>query len=127
VQSDTPQRRILVVDDEPTLRRICRSSLAALGFDAGEAGSGEQALSLLAGARHDLVLLDIEMPGIGGIETCRRIQHLSPRPAVVILSVRDSERDKAIAFEAGADDYITKPFSMRDLIERIHSVLATQK
>ena len=124
MQPNTPEARILVVDDEQSLRRIFRSSLAALGFEAGEASTGEEALAMLPAGHYDLVLLDIEMPGMGGIETCREIQKLSPRPAVVILTVRDSDEDKSKALEAGAADYITKPCTLRDLVARIRAVLS---
>jgi CheY-like chemotaxis protein len=123
VESNTAQRRILIVDDEPTLRRILRVSLASLGFETEEASTGEQALELLGANHYDLVLLDVEMPGMGGIETCKEIQGLCPRPAVVMVTVRDAEDDKAKAFEAGAVDYLTKPYRLRDLVERIRAVL----
>jgi two-component system KDP operon response regulator KdpE len=125
MESNTPQGKILIVDDEPSLRRILRVSLAALGFEAEEASTGEQALARLGADHYDLVLLDVEMPGMGGIETCREIQRLSPRPAVVMLTVRDGEEDKTKAFEAGADDYITKPCRVRDLVARIRVVLTS--
>jgi two-component system KDP operon response regulator KdpE len=93
-----------------------------MGFVTQEAGSGEQALEILRSGEYDVVLLDVEMPGIGGIETCREIQNIRPRPAVVMLTVRDGEEDKARAFEAGADDYVTKPCRVRDLAARIRAV-----
>jgi DNA-binding response OmpR family regulator len=119
----TGQHNILIVDDEPSLRRILGVSLTALGFDTAEASSGEQALALLETRHYDVVLLDVEMPGMGGIETCREIQAISPRPAVVMLTVRDGNHDKAKAFEAGADEYITKPYRLRDLVTRLRSLL----
>jgi two-component system KDP operon response regulator KdpE len=120
---NTPQSKVLIVDDEPSLRRVLRVSLAAIGFEAEEASTGEEALALLGVDHYDVVLLDIEMPGQGGIETCREINRRSPRPVVLMLTVRDGEEDKAKAFEAGADDYITKPFRFPDLVARVRTAL----
>jgi two-component system, OmpR family, KDP operon response regulator KdpE len=126
VQLNTPQSKVLIVDDDSSLRRVLRMSLAGLGFEAEEAGTGEQALAQLCTGHYDLVLLDINMPGKGGIETCREIQKLSPRPLVLMLTVRDGAEDKAKAFEAGADDYITKPFRLSDLVARVRAALGNQ-
>jgi len=123
VQSSIPRGKVLIVDDEASLRRALRVTLASLGFEVGEASTGEQALALLGADHYDVVLLDIEMPGIGGIETCKEIKRLSPRPVVLMLTVRDSEEDKANAFEAGADDYFTKPFRLPDLVARVRTAL----
>jgi two-component system KDP operon response regulator KdpE len=120
---NTPQGKVLIVDDESSLRRVLRVSLAAIGFEAEEASTGEEALALLSADHYDVVLLDIEMPGQGGIETCREINRRSPRPAVLMLTVRDGKEDKAKAFEAGADDYITKPFRFPDLVARVRTAL----
>src|ERR1700735_5316969 len=94
-----------------------------LGFAVGEAGSGEDALSMIRMADYEAVLLDINMPGIGGIETCRRIRKVFTRLPIIILTVRDDEDDKVEALEAGADDYITKPFEIRELTARIRSAV----
>ena len=115
--------RILVVDDEPAIRRALRPPLMELGFQVVEASRGEEALQALRNAPHDIVLLDINMPGIGGIETLRRIRAFAPRLPVLMLTVRDDEEDKVEALELGADDYVTKPFSMRELIARIRSAV----
>src|SRR5580692_1470502 len=115
--------RILVVDDEPAIRRALRPPLAELGFQVAEASRGEEALQVLRSSTYDVVLLDINMPGIGGIETLRRIRSLSPRLPVLMLTVRDQEEDKVEALELGADDYITKPFSTRELIARIRAAV----
>jgi two-component system KDP operon response regulator KdpE len=115
--------RILVVDDEPAIRRALRPPLMELGFQVVEASRGEEALQALRNAPHDVVLLDINMPGIGGIETLRRIRAFAPRLPVLMLTVRDDEEDKVEALELGADDYVTKPFSMRELIARIRSAV----
>jgi len=95
----------------------------ALGFDTSDAGTGEEALTLLEADHYDVVVLDVEMPGMGGIEACRRMQAIEPRPAVVMLTVRDGEDDKAKAFEAGASAYLTKPCRFRDLVARIRALL----
>jgi two-component system KDP operon response regulator KdpE len=117
------QHRILIVDDEPPLRRALRTSLAAAGFLVHEAGSGEDAVVEFPGHSCDLVLLDINMPGIGGIETCRRLRALAPDAAIVMLTVKDSEEDKVRALDAGADDFVTKPYRLRELAARIRAVL----
>ena len=115
--------RILVVDDEPAIRRALRPPLMELGFQVAEASRGEEALQALRNAPHDVVLLDINMPGIGGIETLKRIRTFAPRLPVLMLTVRDNEEDKVEALELGADDYVTKPFSTRELIARIRSAV----
>jgi two-component system KDP operon response regulator KdpE len=117
------QSSVLVVDDEPALRKALRTSLVASGFAVEEARDGEEAL--LTARRHpfDLVLLDINMPGINGIDACRRMRGISPRAGIVMVTVRDSEDDKVRALEAGADDYVTKPFKLRELTARLRAVL----
>ncbi len=115
--------RILVVDDEPAIRRALRPPLMELGFQVAEASRGEEALQALRSATYDAVLLDINMPGIGGIETLRRIRAFAPRLPVLMLTVRDDEEDKVEALDVGADDYVTKPFSTRELIARIRSAV----
>ena len=115
--------RVLVVDDEPAIRRALRAPLVELGFQLTEASRGEEALQTLRAATYDVVLLDVNMPGIGGIETLRRIRAFAPRLPVLMLTVRDQEEDKVEALDSGADDYVTKPFSMRELIARIRSAV----
>jgi len=115
--------RILVVDDESAIRRALRPPLLELGFQVSEASRGEEALQLLRGGGYDAVLLDMNMPGIGGIETLRRIRAFAPRLPILMLTVRDQEEDKVAALDLGADDYITKPFSMRELIARIRTAV----
>lgn len=97
------------------------ATLTELGFDIEGTSSGEDALALLGAGRHDAVLLDLNMPGIGGIESCRRIRRLAPRVAILMLTVRDSADDKVEALEAGADDYVTKPFHLRELVARVRA------
>ncbi len=116
-----PVIRILIVDDEAAIRRALRPPLTELGFQINEASRGEEALQLLQAGNIDVVLLDINMPGIGGIETLRRIRASAPRLPVLMLTVREGEEQKVEALELGADDYITKPFSVRELIARIRT------
>ncbi|MBS1814471.1 MAG: response regulator transcription factor [Acidobacteria bacterium] len=115
--------RILLVDDEPAIRRALRTPLNALGFETAEASRGEDALHLTRNEKFDAVLLDVQMPGIGGIKTLVRLREMFPRLPILILTVRDAEEDKVEALELGADDYITKPFSMRECIARIRSAV----
>lgn len=115
--------RILVVDDEPAIRRALRPPLMELGFQVSEASRGEEALQVLRTNPYDVVLLDVNMPGLGGIETLRRIRSFAPRLPVLMLTVRDQEEDKVEALDLGADDYVTKPFSTRELIARIRSAV----
>jgi two-component system KDP operon response regulator KdpE len=114
---------LLIVDDEPAIRRALKPPLLELGFQVGEASRGEEALLSLRAATYDVVLLDVNMPGIGGMETLRRIRAIAPRLPILMLTVRDSEEDKVEALEMGADDYVTKPFSTRELIARIRTAV----
>jgi two-component system, OmpR family, KDP operon response regulator KdpE len=113
---------ILVVDDEPQIRRVMRSTLSTHGYVITEAKSGEEALESLGANRPDLVLLDMNMPGIGGIEACRAIRSASDIP-IIMLTVRNAERDKVAALDAGADDYVVKPFGFEELLARIRAAL----
>jgi len=112
-----------VADDEPAMRRALRATLHATGFSVEEARNGEEAVEAVAQGGVDLVLLDINMPGIGGVEACRRIRALAPGAGIVMLTIRDSEEDKIQALDAGADDYVTKPFPVRELVARLQAVL----
>ena len=118
-----PSASVLVVDDEASLRKALRASLSVSGFLVTEACSGDEALEALHQRVFELVLLDINMPGLSGIDTCRRIRGFSPHTGIVMVTVRDFEEDKVRALEAGADDYVTKPFRLRELIARLHAVL----
>lgn len=118
-----PAIRILIVDDESAIRRALRPPLLELGFQVAEASRGEEALQALRTAVYDVVLLDVNMPGLGGIETLRRIRAFAPKLPVLMLTVRDQEEDKVQALDLGADDYITKPFSTRELIARIRTAV----
>jgi two-component system KDP operon response regulator KdpE len=117
------QGKVLIVDDEPSIRRALRTTFGTLGFDIAEAVTGEQALPLLRAANFDAVLLDVNMPGMGGIQACREIRRQFPRLAVLMLTVRDHENDKVEALDAGADDYVTKPFPIRELVARVRAAV----
>ncbi|MCC6861699.1 MAG: response regulator transcription factor [Bryobacterales bacterium] len=113
---------ILVVDDEPQIRRVMRTTLTGKGYEVHDARSGEEALERLRERHLDLILLDINMPGMGGLAACREIRTVSDA-AIIMLTVRDAEEDKIAALDAGADDYVTKPFSMPELLARIRAAL----
>jgi len=113
---------VLVIDDEPQLRRTMKATLTDLGYSVMEAKSGEAALEMLRHEAADLVLLDLNMPGIGGLETCRAIRETSDVP-IIVVSVRNTEADKVQALDAGADDYVTKPFGIQELLARIRAAM----
>jgi two-component system KDP operon response regulator KdpE len=117
------QGTILVVDDDISTRRALRMTLSGMGFTVVEAARGEEALSLVRVSRFDAVLLDVDMPGMGGLEACRTIRHAEARLPILMLTVLDSEDDKVLALDAGADDYITKPFQLRELTARLRSAV----
>ena len=114
--------RILVVDDEPQIRRIMRTTLIGVGYEVDDARTGEEALEKVREFRPDLVLLDVNMPGMGGLAACRAIRS-DTSIGVIMLTVRNSEADKVAALDAGADDYITKSFSTPELLARIRAAL----
>ena len=114
--------RILVVDDEPQIRRTLRTALTAAGYEVDDARTGEQALEKVREYRPDLVLLDINMPGMGGLAACRTIR-ADTGVGIIMLTVRNSEQDKIEALDAGADDFVTKPFSTPELLARIRAAL----
>jgi two-component system, OmpR family, KDP operon response regulator KdpE len=113
---------ILVVDDEPQIRRVMRTTLAVHGYSVVEARSGEEALARTRDVRPDLILLDVNLPGMSGLETCREIRNTSDAP-IIMLTVRNTERDKVQALDAGADDYVVKPFGVDELMARIRAAL----
>src|SRR5499427_9162832 len=114
--------KILVVDDDPQIRRVMKATLVGHSYGVIEARTGEDALETLPQEMPNLVLLDMNMPGMGGLETCRAIRSGTDIP-VIILSVRNTEKDKVAALDAGADDYVTKPFSIEELLARIRAAL----
>jgi two-component system, OmpR family, KDP operon response regulator KdpE len=114
--------KILIVDDAQQVRRVLRTALSAEGYTIFEAGTGEEALESIRQSTPDAILLDVNMPGMGGLETCREIRRTLDVP-ILMLTVRNAERDKVMALDAGADDYVVKPFSMAELLARIRAAL----
>ena len=114
--------RVLVIDDEPQITRVLRAALSAQGFDVRTANDPEEALRLFGEWPPDLVVTDLVMPGMSGVDVCRAIRKTSTTP-VLVLSVRDQERIKIEALDAGADDYVTKPFSIQELLARVRAHL----
>lgn len=115
--------KILIVDDDASVRRALHTTLQTLGFSTSEASGGEEAILLARTAPCDVVLLDINMPGLDGLETCRQLRRLFPCIAILMLTVRDGEDDKVQALDAGADDYVTKPFHIRELTARVRAAV----
>jgi len=122
----TERHHILAVDDEPQITRVLRTALTAHGYDVRVAHDGESALEVMKDWRADLVVTDLVMPNVDGVELCRRIRHTSEIP-IIVLSVRNQENQKIEALDAGADDYVTKPFSVDELMARIRANLRRLK
>jgi two-component system, OmpR family, KDP operon response regulator KdpE len=114
--------KILIVDDEPQIRRVLRTTLTSQGYTVTEARTGEEAFEQVRNERPDLILLDVNMPGISGLEACREIRASSDIP-IIMLTVRGTEHDKVQALDAGADDYVVKPFGSEELMARIRAGL----
>jgi two-component system KDP operon response regulator KdpE len=114
--------RVLVIDDEPQIQRAVRTALAGHGYQVIGAETGEEGVTLFGDRRPDIVLLDLMLPGIDGLEVCRRIRAVSSTP-IIVLSARGDERDKVTALDLGADDYLTKPFGVEELLARIRVAL----
>jgi len=115
--------KLLIVDDETAIRWALRKTLQRMNFDIAEAETGEQAIAMVRTLRFDAVLLDIGMPGMNGIEACKKIRKLMPLLGIVMLTVRNTEEDKIQALDAGADDYITKPFHVGELVARLRATV----
>ena len=113
---------ILVVDDEPQITRVLRTSLSAQGYDIRVANSGEMALEIMKDWSPNLIITDLSMPSMDGVQLCRAVRAVSRIP-ILVLSVRDKERQKVEALDAGADDYVTKPFGMNELLARVRANL----
>ena len=122
----TERHHILAVDDEPQITRVLRTALTAHGYDVRVAHDGESALEMMKDWRADLVVTDLAMPNIDGVELCRRIRQKSEIP-IIVLSVRDQDKTKIKALDAGADDYVTKPFSVDELMARVRANLRRLK
>jgi len=118
-----PAGRLLIVDDDYSIRRALHMTLYAQGFDITEASDGDEAIALARAVRYDAVLLDVNMPGRDGVRVCRELRMLFPRLAILIVSVRNSQDDQVEALDAGADDYVVKPFQMRELTARIRAAV----
>lgn len=114
--------KILVIDDEPQIRRIMRATLTGAGYEVDDARTGEEGLVKVREFHPDLVLLDMNMPGMGGLAACREIR-ASAQAAIIMLTVRNTEADKVASLDAGADDYVVKPFSSPELMARIRAAL----
>jgi two-component system KDP operon response regulator KdpE len=113
---------ILVVDDEPQIRRVLRATLSSNGYEVIEAQSGQQAIEMVVTERPELILLDVNMPGMNGLEACNKIRMSFDGP-IIMVTVRNTERDKIAALDAGADDYVVKPFAIGELLARIRAAL----
>ncbi len=114
--------RVLVADDEAPIRRFLRAALDAHGYDVSEAATGAEALSAVIAHRPDLLILDLGLPDMDGVEVTRRLREWSAMP-IIILSVREHERDKIAALDNGADDYLTKPFGLGELLARMRAAM----
>src|SRR6185369_14875951 len=117
-----PKRRILIVDDEPQITRVLRTGLGTRGYDVRVAADGETALDTFNDWHPDLVITDLAMPNMNGLELCRRLRLISQVP-IIVLSVRGEEKTKVEALDAGADDYVTKPFGIEELLARLRASL----
>lgn len=115
-------KKVLVVDDEPKIIQLTQDYLENAGFSVISAGDGERSLAVIQAEKPDLVVLDLGLPGMDGLDVCRSIRKTSNLP-IIMLTARDEETDKLVGLELGADDYITKPFSPKELVARVRSVL----
>ncbi len=120
--ADKPRRRVLIVEDEQDLARIVKRHVETLGCQVQLAATGEDALGAALAGEFDLVLLDVMLPGIDGLEVCRRLRAMNRYMPVLMLTARSSDVDKVMGLESGADDYLTKPFSVQELLARIRAI-----
>src|SRR4051812_11300017 len=118
-----PEARLLVVDDEPNIRELLSASLRYAGFEVATAADGQQALALAASFRPDLLVLDVMMPGLDGFGVVRRLRQSGRHTPVLFLTARDAAEDKVSGLTLGGDDYVTKPFSLDEVLARIRAVL----
>ncbi len=118
---DRSEGSVLLVEDDPSIRRSLKAVLSELSFDVCEASTGEEALTQLRARKIDAVLMDLNMPGMGGMQACRQVRREFPDRSILVVTVRDSQEDLVQALDAGADDYISKPFQIRELVARIRA------
>ncbi|TEB08650.1 Alkaline phosphatase synthesis transcriptional regulatory protein PhoP [Pelotomaculum schinkii] len=118
-----PKIKILVVEDEESIRRFITLNLSAVGYEVGEAETGEKALTMLRSFRPDVTVLDLMLPGISGFEVCQQIREMMPETLVIMLTAKGQDTDKILGLELGADDYLVKPFNPFELIARIKAML----
>lgn len=119
--------KVLVVEDEASIRRFISLNLETAGYEVGEADSGEKALEMLSDFRPDVIVLDLMLPGINGLDVCRHIRSVTPEPLIIMLTAKSQDTDKIIGLELGADDYMVKPFNPFELIARIKAMLRRRK
>lgn len=119
----SPKRRIVIIEDDPSLREALRYNLASEGYDVATAEDGAVGLELARDTAVDLVILDLMLPGMSGLDICRALRQGGSVVPIIMLTARDTELDRVVGLEVGADDYITKPFSMRELLARVASIL----
>ncbi|MCH7593966.1 MAG: response regulator transcription factor [Chloroflexi bacterium] len=119
----SPNRRIVIIEDDPALREALRYNLVSEGYDVGTAEDGSEGLELVRESKADLVILDLMLPGMSGLDICRALRQGGSVVPIIMLTARDTELDRVVGLEVGADDYITKPFSMRELLARVASNL----
>jgi DNA-binding response OmpR family regulator len=122
LMNDT-KTKILVVEDEESIRRFIILNLSAVGYEVGEADTGEKALAMLSVFMPDVIVLDLMLPGISGFEVCQRIREMMPQTFVIMLTAKSQDTDKILGLELGADDYLVKPFNPFELIARIKAML----
>src|SRR5476649_2224686 len=123
--NDNPRRRVLVVDDEPSIRELLHLHLSLAGYQVDESGDGARALSLTRDTKFDLIVLDVMLPGLDGITLCRAIRAggVNTGAGILMITARDTESDKVLGLESGADDYLTKPFGVREMLARAAAIL----
>ena len=121
------QARLLVVEDDDTIRETVSEAMALEGFAVSTAADGQQAWQMLCDAPFDLVVLDLMLPGLNGLDLCRRLRGTRQPPLILVISARDSETDRVLGLEVGADDYLVKPFGLRELVARCRALLRRQR
>lgn len=115
--------RVLIIEDEPDMRKGLEDNLKFEGYETTSTGNGDEGLRIAERAQHDLIVLDLMLPGMDGMEICRRLKSQSIDTPIIMLTARGAESDRVLGLESGADDYITKPFSLRELLARVKAIL----